>query len=181
MRRFVLVITAVLAIIAMILYFPLAPEQLPPAKQCLPPFPSSTALSVTDPITHAHYFYHSHRENEHGHFHLFVSDADQSIHAHVIGVSLDENQMPIALFVTAPWVTGEELLPADLLLNTFSLTDHTPENRWMMDLLNTYRHEILQLLKKRDAYHKPLFGRREVIAEIKLQPTLHAPSAERDQ
>ena len=181
MRRLIFIITAILAAISILLYYPLSPETLPSAIQSMSPFPSTTPLSVTDPVTYSHYFYHSHRENEDGHFHVFVSDADQSIHAHLIGISLDKHRMPISLFVTAPWVTGEEVISADVLLNTFSLTDHTPENRWMKRLFDTYRNEIAQLLERRDAYRTPVFGRHEIIAEIKIQPSLHALSAETNQ
>lgn len=182
MRRLVLIITALLAVISLILYFPRAPEILPPTQQFMSPFPlQTTALSITDPHSHVHYFYHSHRGNEHGHFHLFVSDADQSIHAHVMGIALDSNRMPISLFVTAPWVTGEEVLPADTVINSFSLSPDTVENQWMLKLFSTYRDEILQLLHKRDNYQPPFFGRHEVIAEIKIQQFPHGQSAEIDQ
>ena len=85
---------------------------------------------VYDRKSHAQYFYHAHaiggRDPEHGHFHTFlrakglprgmkpVNRPDRSAWptgtdalSHIVGISMDAKGMPIRLFTTNRWVTGE--------------------------------------------------------------------------
>ena len=108
------------------------------------------------------YYYHCHPSrpsdpDEHGHFHLFVpADADDGF-AHLAGISIDAHGMPIRLFTTNGWVTGERLLPAATLATTArSLTisshgSHRSVDRWLGAAVRFFSPQIAWLLQRRDS------------------------------
>ena len=130
---------------------------------------------VFDRETQSQYYYHAHRDGEHGHFHCFLRapgmpegvapvpeaagrdwpSGDKAL-AHLVAVSMDRFGVPIRLFTTNRWVTGETWYPgADVIrmLPRFAI-DHAhpswPTNRWLTALLRLFRPQIEALIAARD-------------------------------
>lgn len=134
---------------------------------------------VYDQVTHSQYYYHAHppeeRSNEHGHFHTFlrpygmpnevkpapVSDfeapknPDDAL-SHLVAVSMDSAGLPIKMFTTNRWVTGEIWYDAShvkMMLPYFDM-DHAqpscPVNIWLTSILMLFRPQIQALIDERD-------------------------------
>ncbi len=134
---------------------------------------------VFDHETHSQYYYHAHpqdlRGGEHGHFHTFLrpkgmppgsgpapvpdleppADDNEAL-SHLIGISMDEFGVPLRLFTTNRWVTGEVwYAAADVcaMLDRF-LIDHArpswPVNRWIGAMIRLYRPQIAAMIAARD-------------------------------
>jgi hypothetical protein len=132
---------------------------------------------VYDEETGSQYYYHAHRAEtgEHGHFHIFMraggiptgvepmpytgreerplgSDAI----AHLIAISMDRTGLPVGLFTTNRWVTGETFYAAPdviAMLDRFEIDHAYPclaTNRWITGLLRLFRPQIEALLWQRD-------------------------------
>jgi hypothetical protein len=145
---------------------------------------------IYDAEYHAQYYYHAHPEEwrvsgEHGHFHTFlrplgmpqgVSPAPvpdfkepaskNDALSHLVGISMNRAGLPIRLFTTNRWVTGETwYAAADVvrMLDCFVI-DHArpswPANRWITALMRMFRPQIVELLYARDAEIR----RRQIIA-----------------
>ncbi len=134
---------------------------------------------VYDRETHAQYYYHAHpaelRGGEHGHFHTFIrprgmprdirpapvedyappGDQDDAL-SHLIAVSMDRKGVPIRLFTTNRWVTGEVWYAAEDVIRLLDLFDMDlawpswPTNVWLTNMLRLFRPQIELLLKLRD-------------------------------
>jgi hypothetical protein len=131
------------------------------------------------PASGARYFYHCHPveergDGEHGHFHLFLGKwampkgAKPAIApprprkrsvpqvVHLAGLSVDQSGLPIGLFTTNQWVTGEWLYPADMLVTAlprFDLSDADGDplvNRWLTAVVHLLSKQITALLEERD-------------------------------
>jgi hypothetical protein len=131
---------------------------------------------VYDRDSHSQYYYHAHRDAEHGHFHTFMRakgmpagvtpvpdeagqnrpQSDEAL-AHIVAISMDKFGMPIRLFTTNRWVTGETMYPADDVIRMIEgfRIDHAnpswPTNRWITAMLRLFRPQIETLLHARDA------------------------------
>lgn len=135
---------------------------------------------VYDPTSHAQFYYHAHplgeRLPEHGHFHTFMrpkgmpsgmtpamvpdfkmpDDPDDAL-GHIIGISMDEQGLPIRLFSTNRWVTGEvwyEECDVSRLVDRFLIDHVRPSwavNRWISGMIQLFRPQIIALLVARDA------------------------------
>lgn len=132
---------------------------------------------VFDDESAAQYYYHAHRSEsgEHGHFHTFlrakglpadISPAPYSgtgerplgedAIAHLVAVAMDRGGLPIAMFTTNRWVTGETYYVAEdviSVLDRFEIDHVDPclaTNRWISALLRLFRPQIEWLLHKRD-------------------------------
>lgn len=131
---------------------------------------------IYDPETHSQFYYHAHRPNEHGHFHTFMrpkgmpskckpaplpdyeppKDEDDAL-SHLIGISMDEHGLPIRLFTTNRWLTGEVWYGADdvcAMVDRFEIDlarPSWPVNRWIGAMLRLFRPQIFELLHARDA------------------------------
>jgi len=134
---------------------------------------------VYDRKSHAQYFYHAHsiggRDPEHGHFHTFmrakgmargvkpVNRPDRSAWpsgtdalSHIIGISMGAKGMPIRLFTTNRWVTGEAWYKARDVVKMIGLysIDHTqpswPTNRWVSGMVRLFWPQIIMLVQARD-------------------------------
>ena len=132
---------------------------------------------VYDRESHAQYYYHAHRpeSGEHGHFHTFVrargmpggmapapykGDGKRPVGkdaiSHIIAISMDRPGMPIGLFTTNRWVTGETFYPAGdvgRLIDRFRIEQSYPclaTNRTLTNLLYLFKPQIVSLLEKRD-------------------------------
>ncbi len=134
---------------------------------------------VYDPNSHGQYYYHTHpqelRGGEHGHFHVFMrpkgmpggispapvkdfeaaADANDML-SHLVGISMDEFGIPILIFTTNRWVTGEVWYVAEDVIRMVDLfmIDHTrpswPVNRWVSAMICLFQPQIVHLLEARD-------------------------------
>ncbi|HEX7005719.1 MAG TPA: hypothetical protein VF274_01145 [Alphaproteobacteria bacterium] len=134
---------------------------------------------VFDPETHAQYYYHAHpggeRVGEHGHFHTFLrpagmprgvrpaplpdyappADPEDAL-CHLVAVSMDKYGLPIKLFTTNRWVTGETWYAAPdvvAMLDRFVVDlaqPSWPVNRWLTAMIRLFRPQIERLLARRD-------------------------------
>ena len=139
-------------------------------------FDHCPAGDVYDQETHSQYYYHAHRSAEHGHFHTFLREVgmppgvqpvkqsepdamkqrDDKL-SHLVAISMDKRGVPIGLFTTNRWVTGENWYAADdvaAMLECFVI-DHArpswPTNRWVTAMLRLFHPQIVALLHQRDA------------------------------
>ncbi len=105
------------------------------------------------------YYYHSHEGRpwnhlEHGHFHLFQETAE-GFH-HLVAISVDGRGLPVRLFTTNRWVTGEHWRPAPQIvqaLRQFAIRDTGPLaalNRWINAMVQLFRPQIESLARERD-------------------------------
>ena len=119
------------------------------------------ANDCTDAHSGFEFYYHAHTRDEmsadeHGHFHVFRRDANKAgKFFHVIGISLDAKGLPIKLFTTNTWVTGESMVTADRVANAaqqFGVQAHgrvAPIARWLTALMQLYAAEIAELARLR--------------------------------
>ena len=131
---------------------------------------------IFDPASHSQFYYHAHRPGEHGHFHTFLrpkgmppkckpaplpdyeppEDEDDAL-SHLVGISMDSHGVPIRLFATNRWLTGEVWYPADdvcAMLDNFDIDLAHPSwlvNRWIGAMIRLFRPQIVELLHERDA------------------------------
>jgi hypothetical protein len=136
---------------------------------------------VYDAEFHAQYYYHAHPEEErvsgeHGHFHTFLrplgmppgivparlsdvveSGGENDALCHLVGISMDRAGLPIRLFTTNRWVTGETWYASGdvaRMLDCFTIDHARPSwvvNRWITALIRLFRPQIIELLEARDA------------------------------
>lgn len=132
-----------------------------------------------DPESHCQFYYHAHAPDdrtiqEHGHFHLFVRPkgmpagvvpapgqalpgGENDALSHVIAISMDRYGLPLRLFTTNRWVTGETWYRAEdvvRMLDEFRIEIARPNlivSRWITAMATLYRREIAVLLHDRDA------------------------------
>lgn len=130
---------------------------------------------IYDNETHSQYYYHAHREGEHGHFHTFLRQSGMSDGitpaentsdeewpkgderlSHLIAISMDPNGLPLALFTTNRWVTGENWYAAEdviRLLDRFEIEHAVPNwatNRWLTAMIRLFHPQIVELIQERD-------------------------------
>jgi hypothetical protein len=136
---------------------------------------------IYDAEYHAQYYYHAHPEEErvsgeHGHFHTFLRplgmppgvapapvpdlkepESEYEALSHLVGISMDRAGLPIRLFTTNRWVTGETWYSASdvvRMLDCFVINHARPSwpaNRWITALMRMFRPQIIELLHARDA------------------------------
>ena len=134
---------------------------------------------VYDPVSHSQYYYHTHpqeeRSGEHGHFHTFLrpkgmpgtikpapiddyeapKDPDDAL-SHLVAISMNPAGLPIKLFVTNRWVTGETWYTAKnviAMLDRFEMDmawPSMPVNIWITAMLQLFRPDIEALMIERD-------------------------------
>jgi hypothetical protein len=132
---------------------------------------------IYDDESASQYYYHAHRSEtgEHGHFHTFVRAkgvptgmspapytgggerplGDEAI-CHLVAVSMDRSGLPVALFTTNRWVTGETFYAAMDVIRTVARfeVDHVDPclatNRWISALLRLFAPQIEMLVRQRD-------------------------------
>ena len=137
------------------------------------------AGDVYDHETHAQYYYHAHpqelRSGEHGHFHTFMrsgalppdirpaalpdydtpADANDDL-CHLVAISMDPHGLPIRLFATNRWVTGETWYAAPDVVRMIDMfdIDHAqpswPVNRWITAMMKLFRPQVVALAEARD-------------------------------
>ena len=132
---------------------------------------------VYDAESHSQYYYHAHRpeSGEHGHFHTFLRakgmrrsmkpapysgddkrPTGKDALSHIVAFSMDRPGMPIGLFTTNRWVTGETFYAAgDVIdmIDRFSVEQSYPclaTNRTVTGLMRLFKPQIVALLEQRD-------------------------------
>jgi hypothetical protein len=135
---------------------------------------------VYDHETHSQYYYHAHDPDdrdmeEHGHFHTFLRpkgmpadarpaplkdvvlpEGENEALSHLVCISMDSRGVPIRLFTTNRWVTGETWYAADdvvRMLDRFNIDVTFPSwatNRWLTAMVALFRPQIVWLLGERD-------------------------------
>lgn len=112
---------------------------------------------------------------EHGHFHTFLraegmptdahpapmpnGSAAEAVDAlsHIVAISMGRDGLPMRLFTTNRWVTGEQWHDAETvigLIDRFTVTSPVPShpvNSWITHMLRLFRPQIEVLLHRRDA------------------------------
>jgi hypothetical protein len=150
---------------------------------------------IYDAEYHAQYYYHAHPEDErvsgeHGHFHTFLRPlgmppgvtpvpvpdlrepaSENDALSHLVGISMNRAGLPIRLFTTNRWVTGETwYAAADVvrMLDSFVI-DHArpswPANRWITALMRMFRPQIVELLHARDT---EIIRRRSIAPQVNV-------------
>lgn len=116
----------------------------------------------TDTKSGYEFYYHAHSADqigfeEHGHFHVFKRNPlDQSKFTHLIGVSLSQKGMPVRIFTTNQWVTGEQFQWADHVMRDvrdFQVQAKgrmAPIARWLSAFIKLFEEEIEQIVLARD-------------------------------
>jgi len=105
------------------------------------------------------FYYHSHSvdempEGEHGHFHLFKRTGTE-FH-HLIGIALNQTGLPVRLFTTNQWVTGETLVKAEIVLVELQAFEMAikgrmgPMARWISSLTKLFYIDMEALVLQRD-------------------------------
>lgn len=117
---------------------------------------------VYDKKSGSQYYYHAHRSEEHGHFHLFHRPPRDNrpgrvrTPSHLMAISLDRQGVPIELFTTNRWVTGERWRRAGKLLELAKdfRVEHAEHslmvNRWITAMAVCCRPQMETLLLHRD-------------------------------
>lgn len=132
------------------------------------------ANDLVDPSSGYEFYYHAHSadempEGEHGHFHIIKRD-QRGFH-HLIGIALDQKGLPVRLFTTNQWVTGEDIGSAPHVLRSikgFKMTASgrvAPLSKWIGALIQLFADEIEGLVIGRDEKIKQLVieeGSREI-------------------
>lgn len=132
---------------------------------------------VFDTDSKSQYYFHTHRglNGEYGHFHTFLRAAGmpasvqpvknvgkepwpsgENALSHLVCISMDQNGLPIGLFTTNRWVTGETWYRAEDVASMIDLfqVDHAfpnlAVNQWITAMFRLFKSEIVELLQSRD-------------------------------
>ncbi len=126
------------------------------------------------------FYYHAHTakempKEEHGHFHVFKRDQkNPDRFHHLIGIALNQKGLPVRLFTTNQWVTGETYVPSKKVLRSVKDFDMTvkgklsPLAKWISAMMKLFYVEICTLVEGRDEKLAKLnekIGNLEVVLE----------------
>jgi hypothetical protein len=139
---------------------------------------------LVDAVSAYEFYYHAHAQTEmpngeHGHFHLFKRNGE-NFH-HLIGIALNQQGLPVRLFTTNQWVTGEKLLPAELVIEHLRDFDMAikgrmaPLARWISAMTRLYFADMEMLIVNRDKKIKQLeidFGSTKMALDSKSHHVL---------
>lgn len=114
---------------------------------------------VVDQLSGYEFYYHAHSADEmpngeHGHFHVTKRDTE-GFH-HLIGIALNPKGLPIRLFTTNQWVTGEGMADSTRVIKSiqgFEMVKKgrmAPVSRWVSALIKLFSAEIERLILERD-------------------------------
>ena len=108
------------------------------------------------------FYYHAHSADEtpldeHGHFHLFSRDArNPEEFCHLIAIALNQKGLPIRIFTTNQWVTGELYASAEEVLQRLRLFDMAIKGRmsrvaaWITAFTSLFYKDMEALILERD-------------------------------
>ena len=135
------------------------------------------ADDVFDADSKSQYYFHTHRglDGEYGHFHTFLRAAGmppaitpirntgtepwpegEDALSHLICIAMNRDGLPIGLFTTNRWVTGETWYNAEdviAMLDAFVVDHAFPNlavNQWISSMFRLFKYEIAELLRERD-------------------------------
>ncbi|QWD64695.1 hypothetical protein [Polynucleobacter sp. MWH-UH2A] len=114
---------------------------------------------LVDEVSGYEFYYHAHSSDEmpsgeHGHFHVIKRDKDSFYH--LIGIALNQQGIPVRLFTTNQWVTGEDMVDAMRVIQSLSSFEMAvkgrmaPVCRWISALIRLFFVEIEVLILERD-------------------------------
>ena len=117
------------------------------------------ANDLVDKVSGYEFYYHAHsademHDGEHGHFHLFKRNGVE-FH-HLIGIALNQQGLPVRLFTTNQWVTGEKLVSAKSVVSDLRDFDMAikgrmgPIARWISSFTKLFFLEMEMLILGRD-------------------------------
>lgn len=117
------------------------------------------ANDLVDKVSGYEFYYHAHSademlDGEHGHFHLFKRNG-QEFH-HLIGIALNMQGLPVRLFTTNEWVTGEKFISAETVIKELRHFDMAtkgrmgPIARWISACTKLFFVEMQTLIVDRD-------------------------------
>ena len=126
------------------------------------------ANDLVDEVSGYEFYYHAHSademvDGEHGHFHLFKR-CGHDFH-HLIGIALNQQGLPVRLFTTNQWVTGEKFVSAQSVIAQLRDFDMAikgrmgPIARWISALTKLYFIDMEKLILSRD----------QKISELKIE------------
>lgn len=114
---------------------------------------------LVDEVSGYEFYYHAHSADEmpneeHGHFHVIKRD-EQSFH-HLIGIALNQRGLPVRLFTTNQWVTGEDMAQSTLVIKSVREFEMLVKGRmslvskWIDATIQLFAKEIEELILERD-------------------------------
>jgi hypothetical protein len=126
------------------------------------------ANDLVDEVSGYEFYYHAHSademvDDEHGHFHLF-NRCGHDFH-HLIGIALNQQGLPVRLFTTNQWVTGEKFVSAQSVIAQLRNFDMPIKGRmgsiarWISALTKLYFIDMEKLILNRD----------QKISELKIE------------
>jgi hypothetical protein len=139
---------------------------------------------LVDEVSGYEFYYHAHSADEmphgeHGHFHVIKRDT-KGFH-HLIGIALNPKGLPIRLFTTNQWVTGEEMADATTAIKSIRGFEMVKKgrmalvSRWVSALITLFSVEIERLILERDQKIAQLIaemGSRELLMNSRKQNVL---------
>lgn len=143
---------------------------------------------LVDVVSGYEAYYHAHKvdemsDTEHGHFHLFKRSPTQTEQfMHLIAIALDSKGLPVRLFTTNQWVTGETMGSAESLRDALAHFKIESGNSldtlasWIQSLITLYRDEIEQLIEERDWRLNQLTSQNKSMASVLNDQSIHVLS-----
>jgi len=139
---------------------------------------------LVDEVSGYEFYYHAHSADEmphgeHGHFHVIKRDL-KGFH-HLIGIALNPKGLPIRLFTTNQWVTGEEMEDSTMVIKSMRGFEIAKKgrmallSRWVSALITLFSVEIERLILERDKKIAQLvaeMGDRELVMNSKKHHVL---------
>ncbi len=114
---------------------------------------------MSDVETGYEFYYHAHSademsDGEHGHFHLFKRNGNGFFH--LIGIALNQKGLPVRIFTTNQWVTGELMVDSKVVasaLKIFSVSAKgrmAPVGKWLRAFTQLFYVDMEALIIERD-------------------------------
>lgn len=139
---------------------------------------------LVDEVSGYEFYYHAHSTDEmphgeHGHFHVTKRDT-KGFH-HLIGIALNPKGLPIRLFTTNQWVTGEEMADSTMAIKSIRKFEMVKKgrmalvSRWVSALITLFSVEIEELILERDQKIAQLvaeMGNRELVMNSRKHDVL---------
>jgi hypothetical protein len=139
---------------------------------------------LVDEVSGYEFYYHAHSPDEmphgeHGHFHVIKRDT-KGFH-HLIGIALNPKGLPIRLFTTNQWVTGEEMADSTMATKSIRKFEMVKKgrmalvSRWVSALITLFSVEIEGLILERDQKIAQLvaeMGNRELVMNSRKHDVL---------
>ena len=114
---------------------------------------------LVDELSGYEFYYHAHSADEmpsgeHGHFHVIKRD-EKGFH-HLIGIALNQRGIPVRLFTTNQWVTGEDMANSEMVIKSLMGFEMSikgrmaPVSKWIGALIQLFSIEVEALILERD-------------------------------